>query len=234
MCKLYDFRLGELLLVDKPIGWTSFDVVNKLRYPISSKTGIKRIKVGHAGTLDPLATGLLVICSGKATKSITSYMDLPKVYTGTFVLGANRPSYDMETPISSQFDISDLVEKDILSCAANFRGTLMQVPPLFSAKKVSGKRAYKLAREGSDILLPPNEITVYSFEVTRIALPEVDFEIRCSRGTYIRSIAHDFGVELGVGAYLKTLRRTAIGELSISDAHSVSHWINEINSSYIL
>ena len=230
MSKIYDFRGGEVLLVDKPLEWTSFDVVNKLRYQLKHKTGIKRFKVGHAGTLDPLASGLLIICCGKATKTIDSYMGMPKEYTGTIVLGATRPSYDMETEIDQEFDISHLSDKDILAAVEKFKGEIDQVPPLYSAKKIEGKKAYEFARKGADIKLNPNTITIYDYEITRIELPEIDFRVRCSKGTYIRSLAHDLGVELNNGGYLKTLRRTSIGDFKVSDAKSVEDWATEIQN----
>ena len=231
MTKTYDFKAGEVLLVDKPLEWTSFDVVNKLRYELKHKTGVKRFKVGHAGTLDPLASGLLIICCGKATKTIDSYMGMPKEYTGTIVLGATRPSYDMETEIDQTFDISNLTEEQILEVVPEFLGELNQIPPLFSAKKIDGKKAYELARKGSDIELKPNQITIYEFELTRIELPEVDFRVKCSKGTYIRSLAHDFGKALNNGAYLAALRRTAIGDFRVEQAKSIENWIVEIQNS---
>jgi tRNA pseudouridine55 synthase len=228
MSKIYDFKGGEVLLVDKPLEWTSFDVVNKLRYQLKHKTGVKRFKVGHAGTLDPLASGLLIICCGKATKTINSYMGMPKEYTGTIVLGASRPSYDMETEIDHTFDISGITKEHILKAVEVFKGEIQQVPPLFSAKKIDGKKAYEYAREGIQMELKSNTITIYNYEITRIELPEVDFKIQCSKGTYIRSLAHDLGRELNNGGYLKALRRTAIGDFKVTDAKSVEDWVTEI------
>ena len=228
MSKIYNFKAGETLLVDKPLEWSSFDVVNKLRYQLKHKTGVKRFKVGHAGTLDPLASGLLIICCGKATKTIDSYMGMPKEYTGTIVLGASRPSYDMETEIDHTFDISSITEEDIRKAVQTFVGDIQQVPPLFSAKKIDGKRAYEYAREGVKIEMKSNAITIHSYEITRIELPEVDFKIQCSKGTYIRSLAHDLGVALNNGGYLKALRRTAIGDFKVTDALSVDSWVTEI------
>lgn len=230
MSKIYNFRGGEVFLVDKPLYWTSFDVVNKLRHHLKHKTGIKRFKVGHAGTLDPLASGLLIICCGKSTKTIDTYMGMTKTYTGTFVLGATRPSYDMETEISNTFDISEIKADDIIKAASSFIGTQNQIPPLFSAKKVNGKKAYELAREGIEHELPANTITVYTYELTRIELPEIDFKITCAKGTYIRALARDLGEALNNGAYLKTLRRTAIGEFSIEDADTVDNWVKKIDT----
>lgn len=234
MSKTYDFKAGEVLLVDKPLEWTSFDVVNKLRYELKRKTGVKRFKVGHAGTLDPLASGLLIICCGKATKTIDSYMGMPKEYTGTIVLGATRPSYDMETEIDQTFDISAITEEEIREIVPKFTGELDQVPPLFSAKKVDGKKAYELARKGSEMELQPNQITIYEFELTRIALPEIDFRVKCSKGTYIRSLAHDFGKALNNGAHLAALRRTAIGDYRVDQAKSVENWVEEIQNSVLV
>jgi tRNA pseudouridine55 synthase len=234
MSKIYDFRGGEMLLVDKPLEWTSFDVVNKLRWQLKQKTGIKRFKVGHAGTLDPLATGLLIICCGKATKTIDSFMGMPKEYTGTIVLGATRPSYDMETEIDQEFDLSEISDEDILKAVKTFIGEIQQVPPLYSAKKVDGKKAYDLARAGSDLKLKANAITIHEYEITRIELPEVDFRVKCSKGTYIRSLAHDLGAALNNGGYLKALRRIAIGEYKIEDANSVDHWVTEIKDAEVV
>lgn len=228
MSKIYNFKAGETLLVDKPLEWSSFDVVNKLRYQLKQKTGVKRFKVGHAGTLDPLASGLLIICCGKATKTIDSYMGMPKEYTGTIVLGASRPSYDMETEIDHTFDISGITEEDVRKAVQTFVGDIQQVPPLFSAKKIDGKRAYEYAREGVKIEMKSNSITIHSYEITRVELPEVDFKIQCSKGTYIRSLAHDLGVALNNGGYLKALRRTAIGDFKVTDAMSVDNWVTEI------
>ena len=228
MSKVYDFKAGEVLLVDKPLGWTSFDVVNKLRYQLKLRTGVKRFKVGHAGTLDPLATGLLIICCGKATKTIESYMGMQKEYTGTIVLGATRPSYDQETEIDATFDLSGVTEDDVLKAVQTFVGTIEQTPPLHSAKKIDGKRAYEFAREGIEKTLKSNTITIHSYEITRLDLPEVDFKIQCSKGTYIRSLAHDLGKELNNGGYLKTLRRTKIGDFNVTNAMGVDEWVTEI------
>lgn len=230
MSRIYDFKAGEVLLVDKPLTWTSFDVVNKLRYQLKHKTGIKRFKVGHAGTLDPLASGLLIVCCGKATKTIDSYMGMPKEYTGTIVLGATRPSYDMETEIDQTFDISHITESAVHKAVQSFLGTIEQIPPLFSAKKIDGKKAYEFARKGIDLDLKPNVITIHEYEITRLELPEIDFRVKCSKGTYIRSLAHDLGQKLNVGGYLKSLRRTAIGDHKVADASSIEEWIETIKN----
>ncbi|HMG91432.1 MAG TPA: tRNA pseudouridine(55) synthase TruB [Chryseolinea sp.] len=206
---------GRFLLINKPLRWTSFDVVNKLRFRLKIK------KIGHAGTLDPLASGLLIICVGKMTKRIEEFMGLEKEYTGTFVLGKTTPSYDLETAVSEENDISALTDEMINNAVRPFIGTISQLPPLHSAIRVGGKRAYEFARKGADIELKPREVLINKFEITSIALPEVGFRIVCSKGTYIRSIARDFGSELKVGAYLAALCRTRIGPFLLSDALEV-------------
>ena len=205
----------RLLLINKPIRWTSFDVVHKLRY----KLGIR--KIGHAGTLDPLATGLLIICTGKMTKQIDGYQGMEKEYTGKFIIGQTTPSYDLETEVSQAVDFSHLSEADIDEATRGLIGAIQQVPPLHSAIKVDGKRAYSLARKGKEVELKPREVIVDKFEITGIALPEVSFRIVCSKGTYIRSLARDFGVALGVGAYLSELCRTRIGNFKLGDALTI-------------
>lgn len=207
-----DYNEGGLILIDKPLGKTSFQAVKLIKHLAKVK------KVGHAGTLDPLATGLLIICTGKWTKKITALQLEEKEYTGTFVLGATRPSYDMETEIDQTCDLSNFDAQSILQTVPAFVGTIQQTPPIYSAIKVDGKRAYESARAGTEITLKSREVQVSQFEITRVALPEMDFRIVCSKGTYIRSIAHDFGQKLGVGAYLSALRRTRIGDYSIDDA----------------
>lgn len=206
---------GQLLLINKPLGWTSFDVVNKLRYKLKIR------KIGHAGTLDPLATGLLIICTGKMTKQIDSFMGLEKEYTGTFVIGQTTPSYDLETEVSEPVDITAVTEDSIRKAAQSLTGKLSQLPPAHSAIKVDGKRAYKFARQGKEIELKPREVEVFEFEITSIALPMIDFRIVCSKGTYIRSLARDIGEKLGVGAYLSQLCRTRIGTFLLKDAVSI-------------
>jgi tRNA pseudouridine55 synthase len=206
---------GRLLLIDKPLGWTSFDVVNKLRYKLKTK------KIGHAGTLDPLATGLLILCTGKMTKRIDEFQAQEKEYIGSFTIGQTTPSFDLETAPSEPVDITNLSEGTIHLAAKKNSGTILQVPPLHSAIKVNGKRAYKLARKGETIELPPREVTISQFEITSIHKPLVEFKIVCSKGTYIRSIARDFGAELGVGAYLSKLCRTRIGEFKLTQAQQV-------------
>jgi tRNA pseudouridine55 synthase len=210
---------GQLLLINKPLGWTSFDAVNKLRYKLKIK------KIGHAGTLDPLATGLLIICTGKMTKQIDEFMGLEKEYTGTFVIGQTTPSYDLETEVSEAKDISAITKDLILTAAASLTGKINQLPPAHSAIKVGGKRAYKFARQGKEVALQPREVEVREFEITAVNLPAVDFRIVCSKGTYIRSLARDLGENLGVGAYLSQLCRTRIGNFKLEDALSIDEVI---------
>ena len=205
----------RVLLINKPFGWTSFDVVNKLRYKLKIK------KIGHAGTLDPLATGLLIICSGKMTKRIEEFMGLEKEYTGKFVLGKSTPSHDLETEVSEEKDISSLTEEDIRNATHALTGNISQLPPLHSAIRIGGKRAYQFARKGQDIDLKHRDVEVKEFEITGIALPEATFRIVCSKGTYIRSIARDFGNALGVGAYLTDLCRTRIGHFKLENADNI-------------
>jgi len=207
---------GRVLLINKPFQWTSFDVVNKLRYKLKTK------KIGHAGTLDPLATGLLIICVGKMTKRIEEFMGLEKEYTGKFVLGQTTPSFDLETAVSEAKDISKITVEMIHDAVRPFIGTINQLPPLHSAIRIGGKRAYEFARKGADIELKPREVQIHKFEITSISLPEVSFRIVCSKGTYIRSIARDFGNALQVGAYLSALCRTRIGTFLLSEALEVN------------
>jgi len=228
--KPFDFIEGEVILIDKPLNWTSFDVVNKLRWKIKNFLGVKKIKVGHAGTLDPLATGLLIICTGKKTKSIESFQDLPKIYSGTITLGATRPSFDMETEIDKTFDTSHITEEKIFKIAKEMEGEQEQMPPIFSAKKVEGKTAYNLARAGKEVVLKTKKINIMSFEISQIRNNEVDFLIECSKGTYIRSIAYDFGVKLNSGAYLSALRREKIGDYSIENADNVEVYLERLDS----
>jgi len=216
-----DFISGEVILVDKPLKWTSFDVVKKLKFQLQKSTGMKKIKVGHAGTLDPLASGLLIICTGKKTKTIESIQSQKKEYTGIIQLGATTPSYDLETLPENFKEYSQIKENEINITAQKMVGTQEQLPPIFSAKKIDGKRAYDLARKGETPKMRSKEISIYSFEIEKIILPEIYFRIECSKGTYIRSIANDFGKKLGVGAYLKELKRTRIGGYQVSNALKV-------------
>ncbi|MCM2302209.1 MAG: tRNA pseudouridine(55) synthase TruB [Flavobacteriaceae bacterium] len=220
---------GQVLLIDKPLHWTSFQVVNRMRSAIKRKFDLKKIKVGHAGTLDPLATGLLIICTGKFTKKIDEYQGLFKEYTGTFTLGATTPSYDLETEINERFSIEHLTEELIKDTTQQFMGEIDQVPPIFSAIQVDGKRAYDSARKGKDIQLDSRKVTVHEFEITQINLPEIEFRIKCSKGTYIRSIANDFGKAMITGSHLSALRRTKIGEFSVENAMSLEDFLQQIN-----
>lgn len=206
---------GRVLLIDKPLEWTSFDVVNKLRYKLKIK------KIGHAGTLDPLATGLLIICVGKMTKQIEEFMGMEKEYTGKFVIGQSTPSHDLETEVTEPKDISAITEDQIHEAAKVFTGMISQLPPMHSAIRIGGKRAYQFARKGKEIELKPRDVEVIAFEITNISLPEVSFRIVCSKGTYIRSIARDFGNTLGVGAYLSQLCRTRIGNYRLENALTI-------------
>ena len=213
-----DIQDGKMLLVDKPLTWTSFDVVKYIRKSLVSKFKIKRIKVGHAGTLDPLATGLLIICIGKQTKQISIYQNLSKTYTGKFKLGETTPSYDAETEVNKSFNYDHIKEKDIINLSQKFTGKLMQKPPIFSALKKNGKRMYEYARENKKIEIQEREINIYEFEIIKFTDPYIEFKITCSKGTYIRSIANDFGKKLNSGSYLSELRRTNIGEFSVLNA----------------
>ncbi|MRT16247.1 tRNA pseudouridine(55) synthase TruB [Vitellibacter sp. q18] len=217
-----DYKEGQILLIDKPLEWTSFQVVNKVRWLIRKSFGIKKIKVGHAGTLDPLATGLLIICTGKFTKKIDTFQAQEKEYTGTFTLGATTPSYDLETAIDQTFDISDITPEKIHNTVNQFIGEIQQRPPIFSALKKDGKRLYEFARSGEEVDVPNRKITVSEFEITKIELPNVDFRVVCSKGTYIRSLANDFGKALNNGAHLSALRRTRIGEFSVENATNIA------------
>ena len=223
-----DYVSGKLLLIDKDLTWTSFDAVNKLRYELKRKFGLKKLKVGHAGTLDPLATGLLIICTGKFTKKLNTLQGLTKEYTGTITIGATTPSFDLEQEIDQKFDISTIDENQILETAKSFLGTSLQTPPIHSAKKINGEKAYIKARKGDDIVMKKQEVVIDQFEITRINLPEIDFRITCSKGTYIRSIANDFGQRLKNGAFLSALRRTKIGEFNVDDAYTISSFLNEL------
>ncbi|PHQ29786.1 tRNA pseudouridine(55) synthase TruB [Leeuwenhoekiella nanhaiensis] len=227
------FKEGQVLLFDKPLNWTSFQLVNKVRWLIRKTYKIKKIKVGHAGTLDPLATGLLIICTGKFTKRIEEFMGQEKEYTGTIVLGATTPSYDLETEIDATFPTDHLSDEAIHAATAQFTGSIMQQPPVFSALKKDGKRLYEFARAGEEVDIPSREVQVSAFEITRIALPEVDFRISCSKGTYIRSLAHDFGKALNTGGHLSALRRTKIGDFEVSNATSLEAFEAALDASVL-
>ncbi|WP_039053063.1 tRNA pseudouridine(55) synthase TruB [Sphingobacterium sp. T2] len=221
---MFSFAEGEILLVDKPLTWTSFDVVGKLRNTMKPL----KLKVGHAGTLDPLATGLLIICTGKLTKKIDTFQAEDKEYTGVITLGATTPSYDLETEIDQTFDISAITEEEILAVAKSFEGEQEQLPPAHSAVKIKGERVYEKARRGEDVELKPRKIIISSFVIEKIEMPNVHFRIKCSKGTYIRSIAHDFGKALNNGAHLSSLRRTMSGDFHVDDAWKLDELIKAI------
>jgi tRNA pseudouridine55 synthase len=221
-----DYVAGQILLLNKPLDWTSFDVVNKLRYALRPID--KKIKVGHAGTLDPKATGLLLLCTGAFTKKIDALQGLEKEYTGTFFLGATTECYDTERPVNATFPTEHITPELIHQTAASFLGQQEQMPPAHSAIKIGGKIAYNLARKGKDVELKTRSIVIHEFEITRIALPEVDFRVKCSKGTYIRSLAHDFGQRLNSGGYLAALKRTAIGEYRLEDAQELEELVSFI------
>lgn len=220
-----DYLSGQVILIDKPVDWTSFDVVAKIRSLIKIK------KVGHAGTLDPLATGLLIICTGKRTKDISDYQNLKKTYTGKITLGKISPSMDLATEISEKQLPENLTEEKILSVRNKFLGKIEQVPPMYSAIKKNGKALYKLARKGKEVEREPREVEIYSFDITKINLPDIHFEITCSKGTYVRVIANDFGEELGCGGVLSSLRRTGIGEYKVDDAYTIDEFSSMFNYS---
>lgn len=228
-----DFQNGQLLLIDKPLGWTSFQVVNKVRWAIRQTFNLKKIKVGHAGTLDPLATGLLIICTGKFTKKINDYQGLFKEYTGTFTLGATTPSFDLETPIDKTFPTEHITDKLIQEKLSEFIGEIEQIPPIYSAIKQDGERLYKAARRGEVVQIKVRKVQIYEFEITipklRDDLPQIDFRIKCSKGTYIRSVANDFGLALNSGAHLSSLRRTKIGEFTLENAIDPLVFVKEMN-----
>lgn len=228
---LKEFAEGSTILVDKPLHWTSFDAVNKLRWYLKRRLGVKKLKVGHAGTLDPLATGLLIICVGKHTKRIELIMADSKTYTGTILLGKTTPSFDLETQYNADFPTEHITPELLEQVRKTFLGTQEQRPPIFSAKQIDGKRAYDIARAGKTVEMKPNTIEVADFQINADRFPEIDFEITCSKGTYIRSIANDFGERLQSGGTLIALRRTASGENKIEDAKSVETWIEWIETS---
>jgi tRNA pseudouridine55 synthase len=219
------FEQGQVLLIDKPFRWTSFDVIQKLRKILRIR------KIGHAGTLDPLATGLLIICTGKFTKRINEYMAQEKEYTGTFTLGATTPTYDLESAPENFRPLETITEEMINSATKNFIGEIFQIPPIHSAIKIGGTRVYELARQGKEVKLEPRKITIKEFEITKIEMPIVHFKVVCSTGTYIRSLAYDFGEVIGCGAYLSSLCRTRIGEFRIADAMTLETFEKKVNES---
>ena len=224
----FNFQTGEIILIDKELKWTSFDVVSKLRNSIKKKLDIKKIKVGHAGTLDPLATGLLIICTGKMTKNIENFSKLNKTYNGKITLGSTTPSYDLETKPNVHYPIEHINENMIINTAKKFEGKIFQKPPIFSAVKKNGVRLYKLARKGMDVNIKKREIIINNFTINSINLPEIEFTVTCSKGTYIRSLANDFGKELNSGAHLSELRRTSIGDYLIEDSFKIMDFIRNI------
>ena len=224
MISAEDFQNGQVILIDKPLHWTSFQAVNKMKWVLKSALGLKKIKIGHAGTLDPLASGLLIVCTGKFTKTINEIQAQEKEYTGTFFIGATTPSYDRETEIDETFPIGHVTEELIQATTKQFVGEIDQKPPIFSAIKKDGKRLYEHARAGESVEIAFRKTTITEFEITRIALPEVDFRVVCSKGTYIRSLAFDFGNALKAGAYLVALRRTKIGSYHVEDAMPVENF----------
>ncbi len=222
------FLDGQLLLIDKPLEWTSFDAVNKIRYTIRKEFSIKKIKVGHAGTLDPLATGLLIICTGKFTKQINDFMGMPKEYTGIIRLGATTPSYDLETEVDATFPVDHITDALIEETRLNFLGEIDQIPPVFSAIKKDGQKAYEAARAGEAIEMKSRRITIYKLELQRLNETDLAFKVNCSKGTYIRSLAFDIGKALNSGAHLTQLRRTKIGEYDVENAIGVDEFVKSI------
>lgn len=225
-----DFQNGQILLIDKPLNWSSFQAVNKLKYALINKVGLpKKFKIGHAGTLDPLATGLLLVCTGKFTKRISELQGQAKEYTGTFYIGATTPSYDLETEIDENFPISHIDEALIHETVKHFLGEIDQKPPIYSAIKKDGVRLYEHARAGETVEIGTRKTTIHEFEITRIALPEIDFRVVCSKGTYIRSLAYDFGKALQSGSHLTALRRTKIGDYNVDNAVDVTIFESLLN-----
>ena len=223
-----DYLNGQVLLIDKPLEWTSFQAVNKIRWHIKQKFGLKKIKVGHAGTLDPLATGLLIICTGKETKNIATYQGQIKEYTGTFTVGATTPSYDLETTINERFAINHITDELLTKTTQKFIGEINQKPPIFSAIKKDGKRLYELARKGETTEIAARKVSINEFELTKTIVPEIDFRVVCSKGTYIRALANDFGLALNSGAHLSSLRRTKIGKFSVDNSLSIDNFIKKL------
>lgn len=224
-----DYQNGQILLIDKGLHWTSFQAVNKMKWLLKSKLDLKKIKIGHAGTLDPLATGLLLVCTGKFTKRISELQGQIKEYTGTFYIGATTPSYDLETEINETFPTDHISEDLIRETTSQFLGEIDQKPPIFSAIKKDGKRLYEHARAGEEVEIAFRKTTIHEFEITRIALPEVDFRVVCSKGTYIRSLAYDFGQALESGAHLTALRRTKIGDYNVNAAMDITQFENSFD-----
>lgn len=225
-----DFTRGALLLIDKPAGWTSFDVVNKVRGTIRRVFNLSKIKVGHAGTLDPMATGLLLICTGKWTTKLSELQGMDKEYIGTITLGATTASYDKETPMENEKPYDHISDEMIRRASTSFIGEIDQKPPMYSAIKVEGRALYKSARKGQEVAVAARRVVIKAFEIVTIELPHLHFRVVCSKGTYIRSVAHDMGQLLGCGAYLSALRRTRVGEYKVEDAWEVKDLIEELNA----
>lgn len=225
-----EFKTGQILLFDKPLNWTSFQLVNKVRWLIKKNCHIKKIKVGHAGTLDPLATGLLIICTGKFTKRITELQGQIKEYTGTFTLGATTPSFDLETEIDQNFPTDHITEEFLQKTSKKFIGEIEQTPPVFSALKKDGKRLYEYAREGKEVEVKSRKVEISEFEIDSSNFPDINFRVVCSKGTYIRSLAHEFGQALNSGAHLSELRRTGIGDYSVENAMNIAYFENLLPS----
>lgn len=216
------FLEGEVLLFDKPLHWSSFQLVNKVKWLLKSQLGLKKIKVGHAGTLDPLATGLLIVCTGKMTKSIDTFQAETKIYSGTIKLGATTPSYDLETEIDAVFSTTHITDELLSATAKSFEGTILQKPPIYSAIKKDGKRLYEHARAGETVEIAARPVQIYEFNVDRISETELRFWLKCSKGTYVRSLAHDLGIALQSGAHLTSLRREGSGAFQVNEAYSVA------------
>lgn len=223
-----DFQDGQVLQIDKPLNWTSFQAVNKLKWALKSKLGLKKIKIGHAGTLDPLATGLLLVCTGKFTKRIAELQGQEKEYTGTITVGATTPSYDLETEINERFPTEHITDELIHETVKQFLGEIDQRPPIFSALKKDGVRLYEHARNGEEVEIPTRKTVIHEFEITRIALPEIDFRVVCSKGTYIRSLAFDFGKAINSGGHLTALRRTKIGNYDVKDGYDLEAFVDSL------
>lgn len=224
----FNLEQGVVMLIDKPLEWTSFDVVNKLRYTIKRAFGLKKVKVGHAGTLDPLAGGLLIVCAGKATKTIDQIQAEHKKYTGIITIGAKTPSFDLETEVEKVADADHISLEEVQNAANQFLGVIDQTPPIFSAKKIDGKTAYNLARAGKEVKLKKAQVEIMTFDIVKKEGVNFHFEVTCSKGTYIRSLANDVGEVLGVGGYLSALRRTQSGDSRIEEAKTVEQWVDFI------
>ena len=228
-----DYKNGQVLVIDKPLNWTSFQVVNKIRWAIRKKFKIKKIKVGHAGTLDPLATGILIICTGKQTKKLVEYQAETKEYTGTITLGGSTPSFDLETEIDQTYPTEHITNENLRDTATSFIGTIEQKPPIYSAIKQDGVRLYKLARKGEQTEIRTRQVEILAFEITNISMPVLSFRIECSKGTYIRSIANDFGEKLKSGGHLSSLRRTKSGSIKIDSASTLETFLAQLGEETI-